>query len=231
MTEHQLRRGVIRQAYAEDVYPQITPGSVSLVISDGPYTCYDGGEARQRLDPPTPQGVTAMRVQHSEEWRPVPGWDGYEVSNHGRVRSWKKCRARPDEALPRVLAAHPLPRGYLTLRLKDRGRRRSAYVHRLVLEAFVGACPAGQECRHLNGDPEDNHLENLAWGTPAQNGQDRERHGSQVRGEKQHAARVTAEAARAILDHPGSHREAADAHGVSYHLAYCIRTRRTWRHL
>jgi DNA modification methylase len=34
---HELRRGAIHKAYAEEVYPLLEAGSVSLLISDGPY--------------------------------------------------------------------------------------------------------------------------------------------------------------------------------------------------
>ncbi len=36
-------------------------------------------------------------------------------------------------------------------------------VSRLVLEAFVGACPPGHECDHVNEDFTDNDLSNLRW--------------------------------------------------------------------
>ena len=53
-------------------------------------------------------------------------------------------------------------------------RVRSTFrVHRLVLEAFVGPCPAGLECRHLDTDPLNNRLENLVWGTREENHADR----------------------------------------------------------
>jgi hypothetical protein len=46
------------------------------------------------------------------------------------------------------------------------------------LLAFVGAPGPGQTVtRHLNGDPADNRLANLAWGTPRENGRDTVRHG------------------------------------------------------
>lgn len=51
-------------------------------------------------------------------------------------------------------------------------------VHRLMLEAFVGPCPPGMECRHLNGVADDNRLENLCWGTHLENEMDRRRHGT-----------------------------------------------------
>ena len=57
----------------------------------------------------------------------------------------------------------------------DEGRCHE-YVHRLVLETFVGPRPDGMEARHLNGDCQDNRVENLIWGTPLENGADKIRH-------------------------------------------------------
>ena len=64
------------------------------------------------------------------------------------------------------------------------------YVHRLVLEAFVGPCPEGQECRHLNGDPGDNRLENLVWGSPLENSLDMVKHGTSIKGTKSPKAKL-----------------------------------------
>ncbi len=56
-------------------------------------------------------------------------------------------------------------------------------MHRLVLEAFVGPCPEGMQCRHLDGNRSNNHIDNLAWGTPKENCADRGRHGNDYIGE------------------------------------------------
>jgi len=48
--------------------------------------------------------------------------------------------------------------------------------------AFVGPCPEGMECRHLDGNPGNNNLENLAWGTREENMKDRVDHGVSNRG-------------------------------------------------
>ncbi|GAC81679.1 HNH endonuclease [Gordonia malaquae] len=57
----------------------------------------------------------------------------------------------------------------------DLGRH---FVHRLVMETFVGPCPSGMEVRHLNGEPADNRLENLAYGTRSENVLDSVAHGT-----------------------------------------------------
>ncbi len=72
--------------------------------------------------------------------------------------------------------------GYLAVSLWKNNKERILYVHRLVLEAFVGECPEGMQCRHLNGNRTDNRLENLCWGTPAEDANDRKRHGTNSRG-------------------------------------------------
>lgn len=62
------------------------------------------------------------------------------------------------------------------LRVDLPGRR--VFVHQLVAEAFIGPRPDGQEVRHLNGDPADNRVQNLAYGTRSQNVADAIRHGT-----------------------------------------------------
>lgn len=58
-------------------------------------------------------------------------------------------------------------------------------VHRLVLLAFVGpARSKSHVCRHLDGNPANNTLSNLAWGTQQQNWDDRRRHGTDLVGRK-----------------------------------------------
>jgi hypothetical protein len=69
-------------------------------------------------------------------------------------------------------------KGYITVNLKPGGaiKLKTMRVHRLVLDAFVGPCPDGMECRHLNGVKADCRLSNLAWGTRKENIEDRVRH-------------------------------------------------------
>lgn len=74
--------------------------------------------------------------------------------------------------------------GYKTVTMFNASGKFKTGLHRVVLLAFVGLCPEGMECRHLNGNPSDNRLENLQWGTRQENANDRKRHGTTVTGEK-----------------------------------------------
>lgn len=124
----------------------------------------------------------------SERWRPVPGYHGaYEVSDQGRVRSWKVYRGKPG---PRILKGVPKVEGHLNVGLVDaEGRVRFRMIHALVLEAFVGPRPEwAEESRHLDGDPANNALANLRYGTRSENQLDSVRHGTHHMARKTHCA-------------------------------------------
>ena len=130
-------------------------------------------------------------AQHTEQWLPIAGYEGcYSVSNLGRVRSESRTamvgngnHRRVPEA---ILKPQKNPGGYLTVSLWENGKQKLRYVHRLVLEAFVGEEPPGTQACHWNDDPEDNRLENLRWGTPTENRLDSVRNGSHHNSIKTH---------------------------------------------
>ena len=65
------------------------------------------------------------------------------------------------------------------------------YIHRLVLEAFVGPCPEGMETCHNNGVRTDNRLENLRWDTSSANNDDIVKHGRHWLASRSHCPRGT----------------------------------------
>lgn len=108
------------------------------------------------------------------EYREIQGFPGYRVGNDGSVwsclRSCIKGRIITDQwrrQKPGASKKRTAGRRYLYVNLATGQRKYKTFrIHRLVLQAFVGPCPEGMEARHLNGDPSDNRLENLCWGTP-----------------------------------------------------------------
>jgi hypothetical protein len=107
----------------------------------------------------------------TEEWRPIPGFPDYSVSNTGRVVSYKAGRSR--ELRPTLSY-----NGYPRLELAVGGRRVHRKVHQLVAAAFFGPCPEGLEVRHLDGVKTNNCAKNLAYGTRSENMRDQVTHGS-----------------------------------------------------
>jgi hypothetical protein len=124
-------------------------------------------------------------------------------------------------------------RGYLRVNLFIGGRVVSRDVHQLVLEAFVGSRPEGMVCRHLNGVPTDNRVENLAWGTYGENNADIVRHGHQhdCRGQGNGRARLTEELVRAIRSSDRPIVSWARELGIPDSTIESARNGRSWRHL
>src|SRR3954462_13524992 len=153
-----------------------------------------------------------------ERWISVFGYEGlYEVSDLGNVRSLRSFtlhkNGKPFLVEEGVL--HPsLDRdGYpLVLLCKD-SKEWVHQVHRLVLRAFVGPRPEGKLVRHENGCRIDNRLDNLVYGTPKQNGEDKAKH-RPVAGENHPGAKLNEIAIQDIVTR-GSTRK----HGIFSQLA------------
>lgn len=120
-----------------------------------------------------------MSVPSEEQWRPVAGQDGYEVSDQGRVRSLTRTILRsngsPLTLRGKTLRPWPDGKGYSSVYL---GRGNAHRIHRLVLEAFLGPCREGLEARHRDGDRTNPALVNLAYGTRSENSHDKRAHGT-----------------------------------------------------
>jgi predicted transcriptional regulator len=152
----------------------------------------------------------------------------YRISDDGVVEypksgGWSPLRLKPDD------------KGYLYAALHlGSGQYKRRQVGQLVLTAFVGPCPDGQECRHLNGNPGDNRLNNLAWGTRRENAQDRIRHGTQARGSASVLSLLDeskVEEARRLYSEGHSQSSIARKFGVSRATVGNAVVGKTWRHV
>lgn len=102
-----------------------------------------------------------------EIWKPVPGFEGvYSVSSYGRIR---RDLSRGKAVTGFILKPTPNRRGYLRVTLSDTPRREAFLVHRLVMQAFVGDCPAGKEVNHIDTDKTNCRLDNLEYLTGVEN--------------------------------------------------------------
>jgi len=125
------------------------------------------------------------------ETREIPGFGGYyRAGIDGSVWSCRQRGAskgqhrgsvadRVDNKWRRIYGRPHARSGHLEIKIRKPGEPRKYWkAHQLILFAFVGPMPLGMECRHLNGNPADNRLENLVWGTRQENVHDAIRHGT-----------------------------------------------------
>ena len=169
-----------------------------------------------------------------EEWRSVVEFEGtYGVSDR-----WRVCRiaggqgARPGRILKQSLDTHGRPRVCLYFH----GKKKTIRVSHLVADAFLPPkSSADQVLRHLNDDPADNRIENLAWGTYKDNTQDAIRNEKMAKGIAHGRAKLTEDNVREIrrLYATGefSYRELGLRFGVSDRAIYMIVQRKTWKHV
>lgn len=107
-----------------------------------------------------------------EIWKTVDGWDLYEVSNKGRVRSKDRIVHRKSGDVHikgRILRPSIDDVGYPRLALKQNGISKHMRVHRLVCQAFIPN-PLNKPCvNHIDNDRTNNCVENLEWATHMEN--------------------------------------------------------------
>lgn len=162
----------------------------------------------------------------------IPNFPGYFISKDGKIWSDPKKHNHKEG---KFLKPGKINNGYLIVSLCKNRKKYNRLVHRLVLETFVGLCPKGMETRHLNGNPADNRLENLQWGTYSDNVKDAIKHGTRVdnSGEKCYRAKLTERDVRMIVYmwRTGlfKQKEIADIYSVNYSSICSIVNKRTWK--
>ena len=114
--------------------------------------------------------VEAAPQLDGEEWLPIEGYPGYEISSLGRVRAIRILNTR-------------YMRGYEHVGLYGpKGRQRNQRINRLVCAAFHGdPNDAGAQAAHLDGDRRNNRADNLAWATQLENENHKLTHGTRWR--------------------------------------------------
>lgn len=159
-----------------------------------------------------------------EVWKPVPGFKNlYEASNLGRIRTIKTGLIKK----PTISKNDGRPAVLLWKENKYKLRR----VGRIILRAFNGDPKAGHECCHNDGNPLNNHIDNLRWDTASNNQRDRVKHGTSNRGEQCAAAKLTEKQVLDIRADMRPQKEIAVDYGVRASQISRIKNRIRWAHI
>ena len=108
-----------------------------------------------------------------EIWKDIPGYEGaYQASSLGNIKSvsrYVRCRGNGLRLLPeRILKpGRYCKSGHVSVVL-GKGANGSP-VHALVALTFLGSRPDNADIRHLDGNPLNNALENLSYGSRREN--------------------------------------------------------------
>jgi hypothetical protein len=182
--------------------------------------------------------------QKNEIWKKIPGFDNYEVSNLGRVKSINYKNYNKSK----LLKPYKNKFGYLMVVLYKNKKRYNIFIHRLVLMAFKNIVfNKNIETNHINGIKKDNRPENLEACTCSENISHAYRIGlkSSV-GENHNGSKLTEKDVIEIRKKFKSHnqfgrstkfdknptqKELAKMYGVSLSAIKMVVQNRTWKHL
>lgn len=104
-----------------------------------------------------------------EVWKDIPNYEGYQVSNLGRVKSLERIDALGHKRKEKILKTARDRYGYYLISLCKNSIQKFYLVHRLVWIAFNGTIPEGLQVNHINEIKSDNRLSNLNLMTAKEN--------------------------------------------------------------
>lgn len=109
-----------------------------------------------------------------EVWKDIEDYKGlYQVSNLGRIRSLDRYvrngTSNKNIKKGKILKPCTTKDGYLQLNLIKDKKKKVSTVHRLVAKAFIENSSNKPCVNHIDGDKQNNNVENLEWVTYSEN--------------------------------------------------------------
>lgn len=96
-----------------------------------------------------------------EIWKDVEGFNGYQISNLGRVKSYYNNTT--------IIRKTSVVCGYKHLMLSKNKKKYNFYIHKLVANAFIPNPENKPEVNHIDGNKLNNNISNLEWVTRKEN--------------------------------------------------------------
>jgi hypothetical protein len=125
-------------------------------------------------------------------WSKIPGFEGYEVSSVGAVRSYMSGgQGLMKNPVPKYLKSFKSKDGYTKFSLYVDGKLKRQGAHRLIALAFLGGNGSGMDAAHIDGNKDHNFLWNIKWCTRKENDSHKDLHGTRVKGERSASAKLT----------------------------------------
>ncbi|WP_369378748.1 NUMOD4 domain-containing protein [Lysinibacillus fusiformis] len=174
-------------------------------------------------------------MKNQEVWVGITDYEGYEVSNLGRVRSLDRVISGGKRRTGKILKQHYNHGGYPYVSLYKNGKGRKITVHRIVAKSFIPNPDNKEEVNHIDGRKNNNSVDNLEWSTRLDN----TRHSYSTNlnvcyGENHHQAKLTNDQVLEIYErvHKGEKGVSlAQEFGVYKSVISDIKRRKRWKHI
>lgn len=109
-------------------------------------------------------------IDENEKWQLIKthenfkDFDNYEISNYGRLKYKIQSKYK-------ITLGSKQSDGYRTASLKTNGKQIRISIHRLVALLFIQNPENKSYVNHIDGNRENNNINNLEWTTPSENSQ------------------------------------------------------------
>lgn len=176
-------------------------------------------------------------IKTVSKWNPIPSLNGkYEASRQGEIRNSQTKKVLKQQINLfgyYILTVRPEPNKTINIR-----------VHQVVAEAFLGKRPKGYVVNHIDGNKQNNYVDNLEYVTPRENNIHALRKGLRKpanmknfspKGESHYRASINEEIVKEILrlhkeEHLGE-RRIAKRLNISVGVVGNIVRNRSWKHI
>lgn len=105
-------------------------------------------------------------IMENEIWKSIKGFEGYEVSSIGNVRSYR-CKVYES-----IILKQRLVKGYYSVNLYKKENKNKLYtkkIHRLIAETFIENVDNKPMVNHIDNNKTNNNILNLEWVTAREN--------------------------------------------------------------
>ena len=168
-----------------------------------------------------------------ENWKTIPGFEDYSVSDQGRVRRDTDYNSTKSG---KILKPQLNKSGYQQITLNLNKKRVTSRLHKLVALAFLPISDETLQINHKNGIKLDNRLENLEWCTGSENVKHAMNIGliEPTRGSSHKSSKLTEDQVleiRKLYVEGFKQKDLALKFGIHQTLISSIITRKTWTHI
>lgn len=127
---------------------------------------------------PNSEKWLALRLLKNEKWKDIPGFENlYSVSNYGRIMRIGhhriSCRYNKKGKFysTKILRCSTNSQGYVNTQIRRlNGTFETFKVHRLVAMLFISNPKDKPQVNHIDGNKQNNKVDNLEWCTNGENG-------------------------------------------------------------